>query len=241
MASPVTTLRLDAFERVVFFTGAGMSAESGVPTYRGKGGIWREYDYERYACQEAFEAAPEAVWEFHNFRRTLVAACEPNAGHRQIADVQTQRAATVITQNIDGLHQLAGSTEVIELHGSLWRCRCDGCGAQHTGRETPMAPLRCDCGAYWRPDIVWFGDSLRRDNTRRDNIEAANEAMLACDLFVSIGTSAVVYPAADLPLVAKRSGATLIEINPDPTPVSELYDVCLRGTATEMLAALDGR
>lgn len=231
-----TELRLRTFDRIVFFTGAGMSAESGVPTYRGKGGIWREYDFERYACQAAFDRDPDAVWEFHNFRRGLVATCDPNDGHRLIAELEAQRSNTcVITQNIDGLHQLAGSEQVTELHGSLWRCRCDQCGAHHTARENPKAPIYCECGAYWRPDIVWFGDQLESSN-----LDAAVAAMKACDLFVSVGTSGVVFPAADLPLVAKKNGATLIEINPDVTPVSEVYDVCLRGTASAMLATLAG-
>ena len=154
-----------------------------------------------------------------------------------IAALEAERPGTcVITQNIDGLHQLAGSKRVTELHGSLWRCRCDECGAQHTAREDPKDPIKCACGAYWRPDIVWFGDQLRASD-----VDAAVVAMKACDLFVSIGTSGVVFPAADLPLVAKENGATLVEINPDDSAVSEIYDVCLRGTASEMLATLADR
>jgi NAD-dependent deacetylase len=223
------------FNRVVFFTGAGMSAESGVPTYRGKGGIWREYDHERYACQRAFERDPEGVWEFHNFRRGLVQACHPHGGHRLI--VAAQRAnpegTTVVTQNIDGMHQLAGSTGVRELHGSLWRVRCEACGLQHEGREAPLRTLRCGCGSWWRPDITWFGDML--------NDPVVAEATLAikrCDLLISIGTSAVVYPAARLPELAKARGAVLVEINPEPTPVSGWYDHHLRGPASEMLAQM---
>lgn len=222
------------FERVVFFTGAGMSAESGVPTYRGKGGIWGEYDYGDYACQPAFDRDPANVWDFHNFRRGLVGACEPNTGHRLIADAARKLpSAQVVTQNIDGLHQLAGSRDVIELHGSLWRVRCDACGARQEDRDAPKTELHCECGSWWRPDIVWFGDGLFQDV-----VMAAVEAIGGCDLLVSVGTSAVVYPAAQMPTIAKRAGARLVEINPEETPLSGGYDECLRGTATEMLEQL---
>lgn len=226
-------ISLKDFDRIVFFTGAGISAESGVPTFRGKGGMWEKYDYESYACQPAFDRDPEAVWEFHNYRRGVVAACAPNPAHVQIAELAKRAEVTVITQNIDGLHELAGSEGVIELHGSLWWLRCDACGAREHDRSSPLVSLKHDCGAYWRPDIVWFGDAL--DHAK---IQAAILAMEACDLFVSIGTSAVVYPAAQLPHVAKQAGARLVEINPDETPMSDAYDLCLRGTATEMLAQM---
>lgn len=223
------------FDRIVFFTGAGMSAESGVPTYRGAGGIWKEYDYRRYACKEAFDADPAGVWEFHNYRRGLVGACSPNAGHRIVARTAAlRRQVTVITQNIDGLHALAGSSALLELHGNLWRVRCDTCGVREQDRQVPRERLRCaGCGGWWRPDIVWFGDYLDEDVLR-----AATAAISSCDLFVSVGTSAVVYPAASLPEHARNAGAMRVEINPDETPASHLYDVHLRGPATEMLARL---
>lgn len=227
--------RLRDFQRVVFFTGAGMSAESGVPTYRGAGGIWKQYDYQRYACQTAFERDPLAVWEFHNYRRELVARCEPNAGHGVIARAeQALPSVTVVTQNIDGLHQRAGAKNVVELHGSLWRVRCDRCKVREVSEDSPKAELRCArCGGYWRPDIVWFGDYLDASV-----IERAQQAMQGCDLLVSIGTSAVVYPAAALPEIARAAGALCVEVNPEETPASDLYEVHLRGRATEMLAAL---
>ena len=222
-----------SFDKIVFFTGAGMSAESGVPTYRGKGGIWKDYDYKQYATQYAFDADPERVWEFHNYRRELVAACAPNEGHRIIGALEKQLDhVTVVTQNIDGLHQLGGSRNIVELHGSLWRVRC-ACGAKKESRDVPLAPLKHDCGGYWRPEIVWFGDCLAQTD-----VDAAMREMKGCDLLVSIGTSAVVYPAAEMPLVAKQNGAMLIEINPENTELSEAYDVRLRGTATEMLKKL---
>lgn len=222
---------LRGFRRVVFFTGAGMSAESGVPTYRGKGGIWKEYDHRRYACQDAFDRDPAGVWEFHNYRRGIVAACDPNVGHRLIARAEaTLPHVTVVTQNIDGLHQLAGSERVYELHGSLWWVRCGS--ERRFSRDVPFEAQRAD-GRWWRPDIVWFGDNLKSDV-----VTQAIDAITRCDLLVSIGTSAVVFPAAQFPLLAKDRGATLIEINPEPTQVSREYDICIRGGASEVLTAL---
>ncbi len=235
MAGVSTDLRIKDFSRIVFFTGAGMSAESGIPTYRGKGGIWKEYDYNRYACQEAFDRDPDAVWEFHNYRRSLVAQCTPNRGHELIAMVErTMPTVTVVTQNIDGFHQYAGSKNVHELHGSLWRVRCDQCGNYQRTEMAPLEEVTCmACHAHWRPDITWFGDSLRHEV-----LMAATAAVEQADLLIAIGTSGVVMPAAVLPLIAKKGGATLIEINPQETEMSDAYDVTLRGTATDMLTIL---
>jgi NAD-dependent deacetylase len=228
------SVKLRDFERVVFFTGAGMSAESGVPTYRGKGGTWEQYDYEEYACQAAFNRDPEKVWDFHDMRREKTGACAPHPGHGLISAFEAERPSTVVvTQNIDGMHQRAGSQTVHELHGSLWRVRCDACGELLDDTSVPLASRTHSCGAYLRPDIVWFGDMLRMDVVR-----AAQQAIESCDALVSIGTSAVVYPAAELPLHAKRGGAKLIEVNPEPTPLSDVYDVHLRMPASEALAQL---
>jgi NAD-dependent deacetylase len=230
----MTTPRFRDFERIVFFTGAGLSAESGIPTYRGHGGIWKEYNYEDYACQRAFDRDPDRVWDFHDKRRAAVAACEPNAGHRTISEVQRAKpATTIITQNIDGLHASAGGRDLIELHGSLWRVRCDREGTVRDDASVPMEPRRCACGAYWRPDIVWFEDSLDPRVLLR-----ARQALERADLIVSVGTSGVVYPAADLPRIAVAAGAVSVEINLEDTPVSELYQHRLRGTASELLAAM---
>lgn len=231
----MTWLDLRRFARIVIFTGAGMSAESGVPTYRGAGGIWRQYDYRRYACQDAFQRDPEGVWEFHDYRRGLVGACEPNEGHRAVARAeQLLPDVTVVTQNIDGLHQLAGSQRVLELHGSLWRVRCEDCGARHRGREAPMEPKRCPgCGGWWRPAITWFGDPLDQDV-----FAAAAEAIAGCDLLLAVGTSGVVYPAAALPELAAQGGARLVEINPEPTEASPLYHDHIRLPAGRALPEL---
>lgn len=229
------TLRISDFDTVVFFTGAGISAESGVPTYRGAGGIWKEYDYERYACQAAFDEDPQRVWDFHNYRRELVGRCHPNAAHAAIA--QAQRAhphVTLITQNIDGLHTLAGSTGVLELHGCLWRVRCDACKRKEDNRETPFTALNCPCGrGTMRPDITWFGDVLDQDT-----FETAFQAVLGASLLVSVGTSGVVYPAARLPELARKAGATLVEVNPEETEASALHHLLLRGKASERLPEL---
>jgi NAD-dependent deacetylase len=231
----VTSIRFSDFERIVFFTGAGMSAESGIPTYRGKGGIWAEYDYEDYACQRAFVRDPDKVWDFHDKRRAAVSACSPNPGHVIVAKVQERKPGTVIvTQNIDGMHQRAGAKDVAELHGSLWRVRCDAERIVRDDTSVPMSPRQCSCGACWRPDIVWFEDQLDPRVVRR-----ACEALERCDLLVSVGTSAVVYPAAELPRIAVERGAVAVEINLEDTPLSHLYQHRLRGKASEVLAELD--
>lgn len=225
------SMRLHDFERIVFFTGAGLSVESGIPTYRGKAGLWHEYNYEDFACQRAFDRAPDRVWDFHDKRREAIGACDPNEGHKIIAQVQREHPGTkIITQNIDGLHQRAGASEVIELHGSIWRIRCGACFRVEQNEETPLGERRCRCGRYWRPDIVWFEDALHEKTVR-----AAEQALVECDLFVSIGTSAVVYPAAAMPQIAKRAGATLVEVNPEETQSSHLYDSCIRAAASSAL------
>jgi NAD-dependent deacetylase len=228
-------IRFRDFKRIVFFTGAGMSAESGIPTYRGAGGIWGQYNYEDYACQRAFDRHPDKVWDFHDKRREMVASKEPNPGHRLLAAVQERQPETkIVTQNIDGMHQRAGARVEAELHGSLWRVRCDACNVVRADLSSPMSPRRHDCGGYWRPDIVWFEDQLDHRVVRK-----AREALEECDLLVSIGTSAVVYPAAELPRIAVANGAVTIEVNLEDTPMSHLYEHKLRGKASEILAQLD--
>ena len=212
-----------------------MSAESGVPTYRGSGGIWHEYKWEEYACQAAFNRDPDGVLDFHELRRIEALKCEPHSGHKIITQVQKEKPATVIvTQNIDGMHQRSGSENAIELHGSLWRVRCE------TERkiiddlaEGQYFTRKCECGTWLRPDIIWFQDMLDEPTVR----EATN-SISTCDLFISIGTSAVVWPAAGYPNLAKSSGAFCIEINPEETELSPLYDKCIRSTASQGLNQL---
>jgi NAD-dependent deacetylase len=218
-----------AYRNILFFTGAGMSAESGVPTYRGKGGIWEQYDYGEYACQKAFVRDPEKVLRFHELRRRAVLDCHPHAGHLVIAGMPE---SIVITQNIDGMHQRAGSRKVIELHGSLWRLRCELCGTMREDFGHDYQTLRCTCGNLFRPDITWFGDMLGESV-----MQIAAETVAECDLFISIGTSGCVWPAAGFPSLARRSGAYCIEINPEPSGATD-YDRVIRGSAGEVLPGL---
>jgi NAD-dependent deacetylase len=223
-----------AYKRIVFFTGAGMSAESGVPTYRGSGGIWSEYRWQEYACQTAFEEDPGKVLSFHEIRRQAVLACKPHAGHHVIAEQEKAHpGVTVVTQNIDGMHQRAGNKRVIELHGSLWRLRCPWHGIiEDIGEKYEVYKCR-GCGSWLRPDIVWFGDRLDPAV-----VGEATGATRDCDLFISIGTSGVVWPAAGFPQIARANGARLIEINPEPNEMSHLYDETIRTGAGSALPRL---
>lgn len=221
---------------IVVLTGAGVSAESGIPTFRGAGGLWRNYRATDLATPQAFACDPKLVWEFYDWRRGLMAACQPNPAHQTIAVMERALSDfTLITQNIDGLHQRAGSRNVLTLHGDIWRVRCTGC--DHRGEDhrvpLPEIPPRCArCGGVLRPDVVWFGEVLPRDV-----LEAAWAASARAALMLVVGTSAVVQPAASLPLLAKQNGATLIEVNPDETPLSPYVDETLRGPAGMVLSA----
>ena len=227
--------------RIVFFTGAGMSVESGVPTYRGRGGIWGQYRWEDFACQRAFERDPEKVLDFHEQRRAHVLACAPHAGHRHLAALQRSGAGVaVVTQNTDGMHQRAAREacgapadvrDVVELHGSLWRVRCPCSGAVEDLAGGRYARRRCEtCGAALRPDIVWFEDTLDA------RVLARAEALIrGCELFVAVGTSAVVYPAAGLIPLARAAGARMIELNVEDTGMSHLFHEHWRGTAGDLL------
>lgn len=227
-------LHLQDYKKIVFFTGAGMSAECGVPTYRGRGGIWHQYNYEEYACQEAFDLNPEKVLKFHELRRKSVLACQPHEGHSVISRIQSQHPHVyIVTQNIDGMHQRAGSDHVIELHGSLWRVRCKTHGILEDMGEGYKS-YRCEsCGQWLRPDIIWFGDMLNPGV-----VEEATDVIGSCDLFISIGTSGVVYPAAGYPIYAKKNGATCIEINPESNAMSDIYDYSIRESAGKSLIQL---
>ena len=239
--------RLRAARAVGVLTGAGMSAESGVPTFRGADGLWRNYSVTDLATPEAFARDPRLVWQWYRWRQGIIGRAEPNLGHLALARLQPRFAAfTLTTQNVDGLHQRAGSTGVIELHGNIWRMRCaGGCGIvrqlgladtlEHADAGPAFLPT-CDCGALLRPDIVWFGEPLDPET-----VDAAARAARMADVFIVIGTSAVVYPAAGLPLAAARAGATVVEINPDETPLSPLAALVLRGPAAEVLPSLESR
>jgi len=239
--------RLRSARAVAAMTGAGISAESGVPTFRGADGLWRTYSAADLATPEAFARDPDLVWQWYRWRQGIIGRAQPNAGHVALARFQSRLPGfTLITQNVDGLHQRAGSTDVIELHGNIWRARCArGCGVVRETRADPSGagpaggegPLPvCPCGALLRPDIVWFGEALDPRHAG-----AATRAAEACEVFLAIGTSALVYPAAGLPLVAGRAGAVVVEINVDDTPLTPHADIVLRGTAAGLLPALEAR
>jgi NAD-dependent deacetylase len=225
--------RLTAATSIVAFTGAGISAESGVPTFRGDDGIWKKFNPEELASMSAFMKNPDLVWEWYAHRRTVIGKTEPNAGHRalvRLAELVPQ--CTVITQNIDNLHRRAGSRTVIELHGNIERSYCMTCGMpfDHSRAVDPSVPSCLQCGGRVRPDVVWFGETLPDDEW-----DAAVHATQRADIFLSIGTSGVVYPAASLPLLGKRSGAYLVEVNPDETPLTPIADEYLRGSSGDVL------
>ena len=230
-------ISLGRYSRVVFFTGAGMSAESGVPTYRGRGGIWAQYRWEEYACQEAFDADPVKVQDFHQQRRGRVLACQPHAGHSHLAALQAAHPGlSIITQNTDGMHQRAGAKSVIELHGSLWRLRCAQHGAVEDLAAAAYARRDCGlCGNRLRPDITWFADAVNAAVFTQ-----AERLIAQAELFVAVGTSGIVYPAAGLVAAAAHSGARMIEINPEETEQSRLFAECVREPAGLALPVLFG-
>ncbi len=229
--------RLAQAGRVAALCGAGISAESGVPTFRGRGGLWENHRPEDLATPQAFSRDPALVWRWYHWRRELISRCQPNPAHLALAELERRlgRGFTLVTQNVDGLHALAGSREVLEIHGSLWRVRCLGCGREREERrlDLPAPPLCPDCGGLLRPGVVWFGESL--DGVL---LERAWRAAQACEAMLVIGTSAVVQPAASLALVAKQAGAYVIEVNLAATPHSGQVDVSLLGRAGDILPQL---
>lgn len=225
--------------RIAVLTGAGISAESGVPTFRdAQTGLWAQFNPQELATEAAFRAHPQRVWDWYAFRREMIAKLTPNAGHLALAAFSQRHPGrlTLITQNVDGLHQRAGSHETIAIHGSIlqdqWldaaRPCCDA-GALQAGRP-PRCPV---CGNLRRPAVVWFGESLPAGA-----LEAAEEAANACNLMLVIGTSGVVYPAAGLALAAHQRGARVVVINPEPTELDRVADHCLREPAAQCLPEL---
>lgn len=228
---------LRAADRVVVLTGAGTSAESGVPTFRdAQTGLWAKYDPQELATPSAFRRNPQLVWEWYEWRRELISKASPHPGHLALVELEKRVPQfTLVTQNVDGLHQQAGSRNVIELHGNILRSRCfDEGTVVETWEASDEVPPSCpDCGAYLRPDVVWFGESLPPGA-----LDAAVDATTSCDLFLSVGTSTIVQPAASLPFEALRAGATVVEVNPDTTPLTRSADVVLHGPAGEVLPLL---
>jgi NAD-dependent deacetylase len=224
-------------QRVLVLTGAGVSAESGVPTFRGGGNttVWKGIPFDVISSAEMLERNLPAVWEWFDYRRDFMEGLMPNAAHYEIARWQQQFPEfTIVTQNIDGLHQKAGAREVIELHGNIWRARCIACRSVHDMSSGAKRPEAClECGDSLRPDVVLFGEVLPAGA-----FEVAAERAASCELCIVIGTSGLVYPAAGLPEIAKSAGAFLCEINPEPTPLSRLCDEVVMGKAGEILPLL---
>lgn len=229
-------------EAVVVLTGAGVSAESGVPTFRGADGLWRSYSATSLATPEAFAADPKLVWEFYNWRRELLAPLKPNPGHFAVAALEERIPRfTLVTQNIDNLHRVAGSRSLIELHGNIWQVQCSNPGCEKAllpleNRQVPIEPLppACEaCGAPLRPHVVWFGEMLDPENIRASMIAVEN-----CDYLIVAGTSAVVQPAAAMPVAARRSGAFVLEVNPEATEISGLLNESVQAPSGEALPRL---
>jgi NAD-dependent deacetylase len=230
--------RFETARRVLILTGAGVSAESGVPTFRGNGDntTWKGLPLDVISSGALLQRNLPAVWEWFDYRRGVLQSLAPNAAHYTIARWQERFPEfTVVTQNVDGLHQAAGSRDVIEMHGSIWRARCVSCGSRFEIPRDDERPHICfACGDRLRPDVVLFGETLPADA-----LSLAGQRASECELCFVVGTSALVYPAAVLPEIAKVSGAYLCEVNPERTPLSDLCDVVLTGRAGEVLPQLD--
>jgi NAD-dependent deacetylase len=226
-----------AARTVAVLTGAGISAESGVPTFRdAQTGLWAQFDPQKLATPDAFRRNPKLVWDWYAWRRKLVSRAEPNAGHRALAVLEGRVSDFVlITQNVDGLHRRAGSRNVVELHGNIGRVKCsrENTVVEHWTEVSDEVPRCAGCGALLRPDVVWFEETLPAAALR-----AAEDAARRCQIMLVVGTSAEVYPAAALPDYAKSAGATIVEINPNPTPLSDAADYVLRAPAAVVLPAL---
>lgn len=220
-------------------TGSGVSAESGIPTFRGKDGLWNKYRPEELATPEAFSRDPETVWRWYAWRMERVWAANPNPAHYALRDLEMMKLLKcLITQNVDDLHERAGSLNLIHIHGAIKTVRCVGCGKSFGLNHPPSIPPlpTCECGALLRPGVVWFGEPIPEDVLRRSFDEASKS-----DVMIVAGTSALVYPAAALPSVVKRKGGIIIEINPEETPLTEQADISLRESAGRALSEIIAR
>jgi NAD-dependent deacetylase len=225
---------------VAVLTGSGISADSGVPTFRGADGLWKTFRAEDLATPEAFSRDPHLVWEWYNWRRELIAGKHPNAAHEALVGLERRLESQgdrfhLITQNVDGLHRAAGSRHVTEIHGNIWRVRCTHCGRVTDNRDVPIQilPTCTHCQAVLRPHIVWFGEALAEED-----LQKSYDALESCEVLLIIGTSGLVYPAASFAPVAKTAGAYVAELNLETTPSTELVDCSFQGRAKDLVPAL---
>lgn len=228
--------RLAETRFLLVITGAGISAESGIPTFRGAEGLWKNYRAEELATPEAFERDPETVWRWYDWRRGIIGKAEPNGGHMAIKELENMfNNFLLITQNVDGLHGRSGIKNMVEIHGNLWRVRCEGDGRTSMLMDVPLKsiPPRCECGAIVRPDVVWFGEPIPTLA-----LQTAFQALEMCDTLLVVGTSGVVYPVASFPQTVKNNGGFVVEVNVEPTPISSIADVSLYGTSGDILPGL---
>ncbi len=228
--------RLAQATAVTVLTGAGISADSGVPTFRGADGLWKDHRPEELASPEAFARNPKLVWEWYNWRRELIATKQPNPAHTALVELEHNvNDFWLITQNVDGLHPLAGSQRLSEIHGNIWKVRCTQCERITVNRDVPIAILpECStCAGLLRPHIVWFGESLDPQD-----LQKSFDALRKCEVLLIIGTSGVVYPAASFGPIAKENGAFVAELNLDPTPNSDLVDMAIQGHAKDLVPQL---
>lgn len=227
--------KIQSAKRICVSTGAGISAESGVPTFRGSDGLWKNFRPEELATMDAFLRDSKLVWEWYLWRREKIKEAKPNAGHSALINLAAKvENFTLVTQNVDNLHREAGSAGVLELHGNIMRNQCMNCSHSDYDLIEDIPPHCPACGnERYRPGVVWFGESLPQDVMQK-----AFDASADCDVFICVGSSNIVYPAASLPQVASEEGAYLIEVNPEPTPLSEIFHASIRGTAAEILPAL---
>ena len=228
--------RIQEARSVTVLTGAGISADSGVPTFRGADGLWENFRPEELASPDAFARDPKLVWEWYNWRRELLATKRPNAAHEALVQLEKQLPDFwVITQNVDGLHAMAGTQCLSEIHGNIWKIRCTQCHHISQNRDVPLPfpPTCVDCGGLLRPHIVWFGESLAPED-----LECSYAALQRCDILVIIGTSGVVHPAASFASVAKDQGAFVVELNLEATPSSSIVDVSFQGRAKDLVPLL---
>ncbi len=235
-AIDIVSKKIKEVKSLTIISGSGISAESGIPTFRGKEGLWKKYRAENLATPRAFYSNPELVWEWYNWRREIISDKKPNPAHEACVELEKKFGSSfhIITQNVDGLHQEAGSRNVIEVHGSLWRTKCTNCGNLSINREKLDNHPKCNlCNGLLRPDVIWFGESLDEDVVLK-----AFNTIFASEMVIIVGTSGVVYPAAQFGSTAKDNGSYLVEINLDETPNSDQMDISIRGKAGEILPSI---